>query len=42
MPHLDETRRDAAMVNESHKKCIKVKYERSVKFGVFSKGDLIL
>jgi len=30
------------MSNESHKKCIKVQYDKSVKPHVFSKGDIIL
>ena len=40
--NLDETRRDVALANEAHKKCIKVQYDKSVHPCVFNKGDLVL
>jgi len=40
--HPDETRHDASLANETHKKCIKVQYDRNVKPRIFSKGDLVL
>ena len=40
--NLDETRRDAALANEAHKKCIKVQYNKSVQPRVFNEGDLVL
>eukprot|EP00253_Pinus_taeda_P026459 PITA_26459 len=40
--HLDETRRDVAVANKAHKKCIKVQYDKNVKPCVFSEGDLVL
>jgi hypothetical protein len=39
---LDETRRDAALVIETQKKCVKAQYGRHVKPRVFSEGDLVL
>eukprot|EP00253_Pinus_taeda_P028575 PITA_28575 len=39
---LDETRRDAALANEAHKKCVKAQFDKNVKPRVFSKGDLVL
>ena len=42
LSHLDEIRRDAAIANESHKKCIKKRYDREVKPRTFSEGDLVL
>lgn len=40
--HLDETRRDATLANETHKKCIKAQYDKNVKPRVFSEGGLVL
>ena len=40
--YLDEIRRDTALANESHKKCIKKWYDRAVKPRTFSEGDLVL
>jgi len=40
--HLYETRHDAALANEVHKKNIKVQYDRNVKPRIFSKGDMVL
>lgn len=39
---LDETQRDAAIANETHKICIKVQYDKSVKPRVYSEVDLVL
>jgi hypothetical protein len=39
---LDETRRDAALVIETQKKCVKSQYDKHVKPRVFSEGDLVL
>ena len=38
--NLDETRRDAALANEAHKKCIKAQYV--VQPCAFNEGDLVL
>lgn len=40
--HLDETRHDATLANEAHKKHIKAQYDKNVKPRVFSEGDLVL
>jgi hypothetical protein len=39
---LDETRRDATLVIEAQKKCVKAQYDKHVKPRVFSEGDLVL
>jgi hypothetical protein len=39
---LDETRRDATLVIEAQKKCVKAQYEKHVKPHVFSEVDLFL
>jgi hypothetical protein len=39
---LDETHRDATLVIEAQKKCVKAKYDKHVKPCVFSEGDLVL
>eukprot|EP00253_Pinus_taeda_P008901 PITA_08901 len=39
---LDETRRDATLANESHKKQVKAQFDKNVKPRVFSEGDLVL
>ena len=40
--NLDETRRDASLANEAHKKCVKAQYDKSVQRRVFNEGDLVL
>ena len=40
--NLDETRRDATLVNEAHKKRVKAQYDKSVKPRMFNEGDLVL
>jgi len=40
--HLDETRREATLANEAHKKRIKAQYDRNVKPRIFSEGDPVL
>ena len=40
--NLDETRRDVALANEAHKKCVKVQYDKSVQPRVFNEDDLVL
>ena len=40
--HLDETRRDFSLANKSHKKRIKLQYDRNVKPRIFLEGDLVL
>ena len=40
--NLDETRRDVALANDAHKKCIKEHYDKSIQPHVFNKGDLVL
>ena len=42
LEHLDETRRDAAIANEAHKRCVKLQYDKSFHHRIFSKGDLAL
>eukprot|EP00253_Pinus_taeda_P027731 PITA_27731 len=42
LEHLDEQRRDAATVNEAHKKRVKTHYDKAVRPRVFSEGDLVL
>ena len=42
LSHLDEIRRDVALANESHKKRIKTRYDRTVKPRTFFEGDLVL
>jgi hypothetical protein len=39
---LDETRRDAALINEAHQKRIKSQYDKSVQHRAFAEGDLVL
>jgi hypothetical protein len=39
---LDETQRDATLVIEAQKKCVKAQYEKHVKPRVFSEGDIVL
>ena len=39
---LDETRRNAMLANEAHKKSIKVQYDRNFKPRIFLEGDLVL
>ena len=39
---LDETRRDAALANEAHKKQVKAQFDKNVKPRAFSEGDLVL
>ena len=40
--YLDETRHEAALDNEAHKKLIKAQYDRNVKPRIFSEGDMVL
>ena len=40
--NLDETRRDAALANEAHKKRVKAQYDKSVQPHAFNEGDLFL
>eukprot|EP00253_Pinus_taeda_P033022 PITA_33022 len=42
LEHLDEQHRDAATMNEAHKKRVKMQYDKSVRPRVFSEGDLVL
>eukprot|EP00253_Pinus_taeda_P019576 PITA_19576 len=39
---LDETRRDAALANEAHKKCVKEQFDKNVKPRVSLEGVLVL
>ena len=39
--NLDETRRDATLANEAHKKQVKVQYDKFVQPHAFNKGDLV-
>ena len=40
--NLDETRRDVALANEAHKKCVKVQYDKFFQPRAFNEGDLVL
>jgi hypothetical protein len=42
LTQLDETHRDATLANETHKKCVKSQYDKTVRPRVFSEGDLVL
>ena len=42
LTNLDENRRDVALYNEAHKKCVKAQYDKSVQPHVFNKDDLVL
>ena len=42
LTNLDETRWDAALVNEAHKKHVKAQYDKSIHPRVFNEGDLVL
>ena len=42
LSNLDETRRDAALANEAHKKRVKAQYDKSVHARAFNEGDLVL
>jgi hypothetical protein len=42
LEQLNEEHRDANLANETHKKKIKCKYDRSIHPQIFSKGDLVL
>ena len=42
LSRLDENRHETAMANESHQRCIKTQYDRSVHPRTFSPGDLVL
>ena len=39
---LDETHRNASLVNETYKKWMKSQYDKSVRPRAFAKGDLVL
>ena len=39
---LDETRRDASLANEAHKKDVKAQYDKSIQPCAFNEGDLVL
>ena len=40
--HLEETRREAQLANEAHKRHIKVQYNKNVQPRIFSEGNLVL
>ena len=42
LSNLYKTRRDVALANEAHKKCVKGQYNKSIQPHVFNKGDLVL
>jgi hypothetical protein len=42
LSQLHETRRDATLVIETQKKCVKSQYNKHVKPRVFSEGDLVI
>jgi hypothetical protein len=42
LKQLDETRRDAATVDEAHKRRVKLQYDKFVCPRIFSEGDLVL
>jgi len=39
---LDETRHDATLANEAHKKWVKAQFDKNVKPRIFLEGDLVL
>ena len=41
-PNLDENRRDVALANKAHKKCVKAQYDKFVQPHAFNEGDLLL
>jgi len=42
LTRLDETRHNATMANEAHKKWVKVQYDKTIKPRVFYEGDMVL
>ena len=40
--HLDETRVEAQLANEAHKRRIKAQYDKNVQCRIYSEGDLFL
>ena len=42
LTNVDESRRDAALANEAHKKHVKAQYDKSIQSHVFNEGDLVL
>ena len=42
LSHLDEIHRDVTLANETHQKCIKKRYDRTMWPHTFSEGDLVL
>ena len=40
--HLDETRREAQLANEAHKRCIRAQYDKNFWPRIFLEGDLVL
>ena len=42
LTNLDESRIDASLANEAHKKCVKAQYDKSIQPRVFNEGDLVL
>ena len=42
MEHLDEQHRDAALINEAHKKSIKTQHDKVIHLRIFSEGDHVL
>ena len=42
LSNLDETRRDAALANEAHKKRVKAQYDKSIHPRAFNEDDLVL
>ena len=41
LTNLDESRRDDALANEAHKKCVKAQYDKSAQPRVFNEGDMV-
>jgi hypothetical protein len=42
LTQLEETRHDVTLANETHKKCFKSQYDKTIRPRLFSKGDLVL
>jgi hypothetical protein len=42
LTQLDETRRDTALANETHKKSVKAQYDKTVRPCLFSESDLVM
>jgi hypothetical protein len=42
LTNLVETHHDASLINDTYKKCMKNKYDKSIQPHTFAEGDLVL